>query len=44
MGIIINISRTNNADETRKALDRLASQRKKRSKKLSDFYGKLKGA
>jgi hypothetical protein len=28
---------------TRKALDKLASHRKKRSKKLSDFYGKLKG-
>jgi hypothetical protein len=43
MGIVIKISRTNNVDETRKALDMLASQRKKRSKKLSDFYGKLKG-
>jgi hypothetical protein len=44
MGVVVKISKKNNADETRKALDKLASQRKKRSKKLSDFYGKMKGS
>lgn len=44
MGVVIKISKKSKPEETRKALDKLASQRQKRSKKLSDFYGKLKGA
>lgn len=43
MGMIIKISRKSKPEETRKALDRLVSQRKKKGKKLSDFYGKMKG-
>lgn len=44
MGVVIKISKKSKPEETRKALDKLASERTKRSKKLSDFYGKMKGA
>jgi hypothetical protein len=44
MGIVVRISKKSKPEETRKALDKLAGRRKKRSKKrLSDFYGKMKG-
>jgi len=43
MGIVIKISKTSKPEETRKALDKLANQRKKRAKTLSRFYGKMKG-
>jgi hypothetical protein len=43
MGVIIKITKKSKPEETRKALDNLACERKKRSKKLSDFYGKMKG-
>lgn len=43
MGVIVKISKKSKPEETRKALEKLAGQRKKRSKKLSDFYGKMKG-
>lgn len=43
MGVIIKISRKSKPEETRKALDKLASKRNKKLKKLSDFYGKMRG-
>lgn len=43
MGVIVKISKKSNPEETRKALDKLATARGRRSKKLSDFYGKMKG-
>jgi len=44
MGVVIKISRKSKPEETRKALEKLANKRKKKSKKLLDFYGKMKGA
>lgn len=44
MGVVIRISKKNKPEETRKALDELAKKRQKKSKKLADFYGKLKGS
>lgn len=44
MGIVIKITRKSKPEETRKALDELASKRKKSPKKLSDFYGKMMGS
>ena len=43
MGVIIRISRKSKPEENRKALDKLANKRKKKTKKLSAFYGKMKG-
>jgi len=41
--MIIRISSKNKPEETKKALDRLAHSRKRKRKKLSDFYGKMPG-
>jgi len=42
--MVVRITDKNKPEETKKALDKLARSRKKNSKKLSDFYGKMKGA
>lgn len=43
--MVIRITRKSKPEETRAALDKLVNKRrKKRSKKLSEFYGKMKGA
>lgn len=45
MGVIVRISKHSKAEETRKALDMLNKKnRRKKSKSLTDFYGKLPGA
>lgn len=44
MGVVIKISRKSKPEETRKALEKLASKRKKNKNNLSDFYGKMKRA
>jgi len=41
--MIIRISIKNKPEETRKALEKLARSRRKKKKKLADFYGKGKG-
>lgn len=42
--MVIRITRKSKPEETRIALDKLVNQRrKKKSKKLSEFYGKMKG-
>lgn len=43
MGVIIKISRKSRPEETRKALDKLTDRPKKKGRRLSDFYGKMKG-
>ncbi len=45
MGVIVRISKYSQVEETRKALDMLNKKsRKKKTKSLADFYGKLPGA
>lgn len=39
----IKISAKNSTEETRKALDKLAKNKGKKKKRLSDFYGKMPG-
>lgn len=41
--MIIRITKKTKPEETQKALDKLARSRKKKAKKLSDFYGRKKG-
>lgn len=44
MGIVVRINKKSKPDETRKALEKLAGKRKRKGKKLSDFYGALKNS
>ncbi len=44
MGVVVRISKHSQIEETRKALDMLNKKnRRKKSKSLTDFYGKLPG-
>lgn len=42
--MIVRIKSRQKPEETKKALEKLSIARKKKKKKLSDFYGKLPGA
>ena len=42
--MIVRIKSKQKPEETIKALEKLSRARKKKKKKLSDFYGKLQGA
>lgn len=41
--MIVKISAKNSSEDTRKVLNKLAKSRRKKKKKLSDFYGKMPG-
>lgn len=41
--MIIRISKRTKPEEAKRALDKLARSRKRKAKKLADFYGKKKG-
>jgi hypothetical protein len=44
MGVVIKISKKSKPEDTRNALNKLASKRAKGHKTLAEFYGKMKGA
>jgi hypothetical protein len=42
--MVVHISKKSKPEEVKKALKKLAAQRKRKKKSLADFYGKLPGA
>jgi hypothetical protein len=42
--MVVRITKKNNPEQTKKALEKLAISSNRKKKSLSDFYGKMRGA